>query len=238
MTPLVATLLLAASLAGRYEAPGASLELHIAHDGALRGSIVEGNRVAALDPIEVKEQKIVASARYNDDSRATLEGAVADGVVRFDGKRFVRKAVERPATARVRREIFAAYERLAEAVNTKDYAAFQALRVEDFSTIPPEGPPRNAEFMAARAAALLGRIQPPIRTRNDILMLTVRGNEAIAVVRQHFSRQQPSAQGQLQHRESEVTQRETWRKTNDGWKLTFVDEVRDHVNRVNGVQVQ
>ena len=223
--------LLLSSITGRYEAPGATLELHIGHDGALRGALIEGERIAALDPVAIDGAALTASARYDDDSRATLTGAVGNGIVRIDGKRFVRKAVERPATARERREIFAAYERLAEAVNTKNFDAFQALRVAEFATIPPDSPPRNAGYMAQRAAGLLGTIQPPIKTRNDILMLTVRGDEAIAVVRQHFSRQQPSREGVLRLVETEVTQRETWRKTKDGWKLTFVDEVHDHVRR-------
>ena len=231
MIPLLLALLLSSSITGRYEAPGATLELHIGHDGALRGALIEGTRIAALDPITIDGNTLTAAARYDDDSRETLTATASNGIIRMRGKRFVRKAVERPATARVRRAIFAAYEELANAVDTKDYAKFQALRVDDFATIPPDGPPRNAEFMAQRAAGLLASIQPPIRTRNDILTLTMRGDEAIATVRQHFSRQQPSREGVLRRVETEVTQRETWRRTKDGWKLTFVDEVRDHVRR-------
>ncbi|HYC62354.1 MAG TPA: nuclear transport factor 2 family protein [Thermoanaerobaculia bacterium] len=231
MIPLLLAVLLSSSLTGRYEAPGATLELHVGHDGTLRGALIEGPRIAALAPITIDGSKVTAAAHYDDDSRATLSGTASKGIIRIGGKRFVRKAVERPAPARVRREIFAAYEQLAEAVNTKDHAKFQALRVDDFATIPPDSSPRNAEFMAQRAAGLLATIQPPIRTRNDILTLTVRGDEAIATVRQHFSRQQPSREGVLRLVETEVTQRETWRRTKDGWKLTFVDEVRDHVRR-------
>lgn len=231
MIPLLLALLLSSDVTGRYEAPGATLELHIGYDGAVRGALVEGPRIAALNPITIEGNSITAAAHYDDDTRATLTGTASKGVIRMNGKRFVRKAVERPAGARVRREIFAAYEQLADAVNTKDFEAFQALRVADFSTIPPDSPPRNAEFMASRAAGLLGTIQPPIKTRNDILALTVRGDEAIAIVRQHFSRQQPSREGVLRLVETEVTQRETWHRTKDGWKLAFVDEVHDHVRR-------
>ena len=39
------------------------------------------------------------------------------------------------------------------------------------------------------------------------------------------------AQGVLRRVETVVTQRETWRRTPQGWKLSFVDEVRDHVRR-------
>jgi hypothetical protein len=37
---------------------------------------------------------------------------------------------------------------------------------------------------------------------------------------------------------TEVTQRETWRRTAAGWKLVFVDEVRDHVTLVDGQRVR
>ena len=227
MTPLLALVLVAASITGRYEAPKATLELHIGHDGQLRGYLIDEDGLAALDPIRIEGEQLIATARREDDARSELRGIVDRATIRIDKKTFKRKAVERPATAAVRRAIFAAYETLAEAVNAKNFDEFQALRTEDFATIPPDSPPRNAEFMAARAQGLLAGIQPPIQTRNDILTLTVRGDEAIATVRQHFSRKQPNRQGVLRRVETSVTQRETWRRTPQGWKLVFVDEVHD-----------
>lgn len=228
MVPLLALALAAATIAGRYEAPKATLELHVGHDDQLRGYLIDKQGVAALDPIRLEGEQLIATARREDDSRSELRGSVGSGSIRIGEVTFRRKAVERPATSAVRRAIVAAYARLADAVSAKDFDAFQALRVDDFATIPPDGPPRNGAFMAARARGLLAGIQPPIETRNDILSLTVRGNEAIATVRQHFSRRQPNPQGVLRRMETAVTQRETWRHTAQGWKLTFVDEVRDH----------
>jgi len=230
MVPLLAAVLVAASLTGRYEAPKATLELHIGYDGQLRGHLIDENGVAALDPVRLEGQQLIATARREDDTKSELRGDVGSGAsIRIGNRTFKRKATERPAPPAVRRAIFAAYEKLAEAVNAKDFDAFQALRTADFATIPPDSPPRNAEFMAARARGLLAGIQPPVRTRNDILTLTVRGDEAIATVRQHFSRRQPNPQGVVRRVETSVTQRETWRRTPEGWKLVFVDEVRDHV---------
>lgn len=232
MTTLLALVLVATSITGRYEAPNATFELHIGHDGQLRGHLIDENGVAALDPIRIEENELIAATRREDDTRSELRGDLrGDASIRIGGKTFRRSAIERPATPAVRRAIFAAYEKLAEAVNTKDLDAFQALRTEDFSTIPPDSPPRNAEFMAARARGLLAGIQPPIKTQNDILTLTVRGDEAIATVRQSFSRRQPNSRGVLRRVETGVTQRETWKRTAHGWKLTFVDEVRDHTRR-------
>ena len=224
---LLLAVVLAAGISGRYEAPNATLELHVGHDGQLRGHLIDGKAIAALDSIRVDGEQLVATARREDDSRVELRGTVRRGSIRIDERTFTRTAVERPATAEVRRAIFAAYEALADAVQRKDLEAFQALRTNDFATIPPDSPPRNAEWMAGRAAGLLAGIQPPIKTRNDIITLTVRGDEAIAVVRQYFSRRQPNREGVVRRVDTAVTQRETWRRTPAGWKLTFVDEVHD-----------
>ena len=235
MTPLLALVLVATSAVGLHEAPKATLELHLGYDGQLRGYVVDEEGLAALDPIHIEGEELIATARREDDTRRELRGSVdRDGSIRIGKNIFKRTAVEQPATPVVRRAIFAAYEKLAEAVNTKDFDAFQALRTKDFATIPPDSPPRNAEFMATRARALLAGIQPPIKTRNDILTLTVRGDEAIATVRQHFTRGQPNQQGVLRRVATRVTQRETWRRTPDGWKLVFVDEVRDHARWAEG----
>jgi ketosteroid isomerase-like protein len=225
---LLALVLVAAGLTGRYEAPRATLELHIGYDGQLRGHLIDGQGIAALDPIRLEGEQLIATARREDDTRTELRGNVRGGAsIRIGNRTFKKKAVERPETPAVRRAIFAAYEQLADAVNTKDFDAFQASRTDDFATIPPDSPPRNAELMADRARGLLAGIQPPIKTRNDILTLTVRGDEAIATVRQHFSRRQPNRQGVLRRVDTSVTQRETWRRTPQGWKLVFVDEVHD-----------
>src|SRR5688500_1096303 len=151
MTPILALILIATSVTGRYEAPKATLELHIGHDGQLRGYLFDEAGVAALDPIRVDAQQLIATSRREDDSRAELRAEVrSDGLILLGAKTVKRNAVERPAPPAVRRAIFAAYEKLAEAIDRKDFDAFQALRTKDFATIPPEGPPRGAEFMATR----------------------------------------------------------------------------------------
>ena len=170
MNALLALLLAATSIAGRYETPDATLELHIGHDRQFRGYLIDDAGVAALDPIRVDEPHLIAAARREDDSRTELRAEVrGDGSIRIGTK------------------------------------------------------------ITGRARGLLTSIQPPIKTRNDILTLTVRGGESIATVRQHFSRRQPNPQGVLRRVDTSVTQRETWRRTPGSWKLVFVDEVRDDV---------
>jgi ketosteroid isomerase-like protein len=222
------------SCTGMYASANGLLELHHGPEGALRGHLRSGDRIAALAPVEIRAGVFHANARYDDDSLADLTGRSSPGpVLVVDGHEYRRTAVEKPADASVRHEIEEAYARLAQAVDTKDFDAFQALRVAHFATIPPDGRPRTAASMAERARGLLERIQPPITTTNDILELTVRGHDAIATVRQEFTRMQP-IEGALHEIHTEVTQRETWTRTPDGWKLLFVDEVRDPITLNDG----
>jgi len=204
---------------------GAIVELHVGPDQQLRGYLREGPRVAALSSVTREGRSARASAVYDDGSRTEIR------------KVLHRIAAETPANAQVRAEIEEAYRRLARAVDSKDFDAFQAVRLDDFAAIPPDGVPSPASRMAERARGLLERIQPPIETRNDILGLTTRGDEAIATVRQKFKRQLV-IEGQSRTVYTEVTQRETWRKTAAGWKLAFVDDVRDQVRFVDGQRAQ
>ncbi len=80
-------------------------------------------------------------------------------------------------------------------------------------------------------------MEAPISTSNDILKVTVRGNNAIATVRQKFTRTQ-MIHGTAHTIHTEVTQRETWTRTRAGWKLLFVDEVRDHLTVDDGRRVR
>jgi ketosteroid isomerase-like protein len=203
---------------------GALVELHVSPDQQIRGFMRAGERIAALSSVSVDRSSVTATAIYDDGSRGEISKAV----------RLI--AVEAPASAEVRREIEEAYRRLAQAVERKDFDAFQALRVAEFATIPPDGIPSPASRMAERARGFLERIQAPIKTTNEILELTTRGDEAIATVRQKFTRQVPG-ENQPHTVHTEVTQRETWRKTAEGWKLVFVDEVRDFIRLLDGQRV-
>jgi ketosteroid isomerase-like protein len=197
---------------------GALVELHVSPDGLIRGYLRDGTRVAALASVQRSGSTVTASAVYDDGTRGDITKQV----------RLI--AAEKPASAAVRSEIEEAYRKLARAVETKDFEAFQRLRVDDFATIPPDGVPSPAARMADRARGMLAGIQPPISNSNDILELTTRGDEVIATVRQKFSRH-VVVDGQPRSRYTEVTQRETWRKTAEGWKLSFVDEVRDQMRK-------
>jgi ketosteroid isomerase-like protein len=215
-----------ASSTGLFRATdGSVVELHLSPDRQIRGYSREGTRVAALSSVTGNGKAIRARAVYDDGSRADVS------------KVLTLIATERPAGDDVRRAIEAAYQQLARAVETKDFDAFQALRTADFASIPPDGVPSPANRMAERTRGLLNGLLPPITVTNDISSLTSRGDEAIATVRQKFTRQR-IIEGKSHTFHTEVTQRETWRKTADGWRLVFVDEVRDNVRLLDGQPFQ
>jgi len=229
------------AIAGWYTSAESELELHRGPEGALRGYVRAGGRVAALASIASREGALHVTATQEDGTRAEMDLPVLTGpapMLKVEGLTYRRIACEAPADATTRREVEAAYAKLALAVETRDFAAFQAVRMPAFATIPPDGTPSPGSRMAERARGLLERIQPPITTRNDILELTVRGDHAIATVRQTFSRRQRVQDDPEPHLiRTEVTQRETWTRTPEGWKLLFVDEVRDHVTFDNGKRI-
>lgn len=165
---------------------------------------------------------VVASLPAADDaSKVKIKG---DKVVVADKSKPVRAALE------------AQYAKLAEAVRNKDFDAFQAVRTADFSAIDENGRSQPADAMAQRARALLERIQPPIETSFTIGTIDLQGDRAVATVRQYFSRMQEMA-GALRKVENHVTQDETWILTSEGWKLHFVEKVRDPEKFVDGKRV-
>lgn len=146
------------------------------------------------------------------------------------------RVIARDKSKPVRRALEEQYAKIAEANKNKDLASLLALRTPDFSAKFPNGEIRNSAEMAAYSRALIEQIQPPINVSNTIETLTVRGNEAIAVVHQRFSRMQLKA-GQLRKVETEARQRETWLLTPEGWKLKFVDDVHPGAWYVDGKRV-
>jgi hypothetical protein len=148
-----------------------------------------------------------------------------------------RRIVVKDKSKPVRKALEIQYGKLAEAVQNKDFAAFQALRTTDFHTVDEQGRPQTPAQMAARAKAMLERIQAPIKTSNEILVIDLKGNDAKATVRQYFSRMQDVA-GKLRKVETYVTQDETWTQTSEGWKLKFVDNEREMEWYVDGKRIE
>jgi hypothetical protein len=152
--------------------------------------------------------------------------------VKIRGDRVVIKDKSKP----VRRELEDVYARLAVAIESNDPDAIIAFRHPEFSTVDLQGERRSADYMAERTRAMVSLIRPPIQTGNVLGTIEVQGDKATATVRQSFSRMQ-MVEGKLRKVDTSVTQDETWVRTDGGWKLFFVENVRDPAWYVDGKRI-
>jgi ketosteroid isomerase-like protein len=137
------------------------------------------------------------------------------------------KSIVRDKSKPVRKAIEAWYASNMEAFNAKDVAAVMALRTDDFHTLTPDGKVNTRADMEARTRAFLDRIDNFISQDNQIGTIQVEGDLASADITQRIVRMQRFPDGTLHKVESGVVQRETWKKTAEGWRLYRVDNIRD-----------
>src|SRR5262245_30306622 len=85
------------SVAGIYCSTAGIIELLRGPDSACRGYLRTDERIAALSPVDIREGVLVATATYDDGTRAELRAELAPGpVLVLDGIDYPRSAVERP----------------------------------------------------------------------------------------------------------------------------------------------
>lgn len=141
------------------------------------------------------------------------------------------------ATTSAERDIRAQYDRLERAFESQDIATILAIRHPQMEVFGPNGQQDDYARMAEYTRQWFITNKPPIQTHNTMLSIEVVSADEIAVqVLQHASRYQ-ERDGKLRRVEHEVTQRETWTRTPDGWKIRKVDQI-DLANRkrwVDGV---
>ena len=127
------------------------------------------------------------------------------------------------------------YEELASANDRRDLAAVRAIRHETFHAVFPDGKVGGPTDMDDYSKQFFASVQPPLTSRFTIRALSVSGDGMVAVaeVFQEVSRFR-EIEGQRRKVETTVMQRETWIKTNEGWKLKMVDNVRDQTRRIDG----
>jgi ketosteroid isomerase-like protein len=136
----------------------------------------------------------------------------------------------------VLRELEAAYELNRQAFLREDLEAIMALRTDDFHTVGPDGQTRDRAAMRLYTEGLLNGIERWDTLTFELDSLEIMGNEARILMRQHLVRMALRADGKVHHVETWATQRETWRKTPQGWKLRRVDGVRDQRRLVDGIE--
>jgi ketosteroid isomerase-like protein len=137
------------------------------------------------------------------------------------------KVTERDKSKPVRKGIEDWYVRNMDAFKAKDVTAIMALRTADFHTITPDGKVNTRADMQARTIGFLDRIDHFISQDNQIGTIEVEGDLASADVTQKTVRMQRFPDGTLHKVEAGAVQRETWKKTGEGWKLYRVDNIRD-----------
>ena len=137
------------------------------------------------------------------------------------------RTIVRDKSKPVRKAIGEWYERNVAAFNAKDVAAIMALRTEDFHTVTPDGKVNTRADMEARTRQFVDRIDHFLSQDNQIGTIEVNGDLASAYVTQRTVRMQRFPDGTLHKVEAGAIQRETWKKTADGWKLYRVDDIRD-----------
>ena len=154
-----------------------------------------------------------------------------DGSQVLEGERKVKikdgKTITRDKSKPVRKALTDWYARNMAAFKAKDVAAVMALRADDFHTITPDGRVNTRAEMETRTRLFLDRIDHFISQDNQIGTIEVEGHLASADITQKTVRMQRFPDGALHKVESAVVQRETWKKTEEGWKLYRVDNIRD-----------
>ena len=139
------------------------------------------------------------------------------------------KTIVRDKSKPVRKAIEDWYARNVEAFKAKDVAAIMALRTDDFHTMTPDGKVNTRADMEAYTQRFLGRVDHFISLAFQIGTIEVQAHLASADVTQNTVRMQRFPDGTLHKVEAGVVQRESWKKTAEGWKMYRVDNIRDGV---------
>lgn len=215
------------------------------HDGTRRCG-AEKFRAAGLEPVqervpadsaagwrrEMKRVLLVVGAAlaFNCTSELFAQPQI-DHLQALQGDHKI-KAKGGATTARdkskpVREAIEDWYARNMEAFKAKDVAAIMALRTDDFHTITPDGKVNTRADMELRTKGFLDRIDHFISQDNQIGPIEMEGDLASADITQKTVRMQRLQDGAVHKVEGIAVQRETWKKTTEGWKLYRIDNIRD-----------
>jgi ketosteroid isomerase-like protein len=169
-----------------------------------------------------------ASVTYAQDTRP--QDAQGEHKLKIKGDRVVIRDKSKP----VRRALEGWYESNIAAFKAKDVEAVMRLRTEDFHTLTPDGKTNTRADMEAYTRRLLGAIDHFLAIEFQIGTIEVQGDLAYADVTQKTVRMQRLGDGGLRRVEAGAIQRETWKRTAEGWKLYRVDTIRDTGVLVDG----
>ena len=146
------------------------------------------------------------------------------------------EVIVRDGSHPVWKEMDALYARIAEAVRKKDYDALFALYAPDFKVKVRSGETWGREQTLGFLRNGFTQVKETIHTSNTILQLAVCGDEATATVLQQWYRMQ-MAGGKLRRVETNGVQDERWVKTPEGWRRTYIEELKAGASFVDGKRV-
>jgi len=124
-----------------------------------------------------------------------------------------------------KREIRAQYDKLEAAFEARDMDAILKLRHPQFETFGPNGEHNDAAQMAEYTRQWLQNNKPPIKATFELTSFDFKSPDEVAVMTVQRASRYQERDGKLRNVEHEVTQRETWVKTPDGWKIRKVDQI-------------
>ena len=146
------------------------------------------------------------------------------------------QVVVRDKSKPVRRALEVQYAKVAEAQINEDIDAMRALRTPDFSVDLPNGQKWDLETALNYSRAGFAQVESNILVSNAIESLDVRGDVAVAVIHQRWSRMQMKA-GKVRRVDTEAIQTETWVKTAEGWKLKHIGDVKPGPWYIDGKRI-
>lgn len=142
-----------------------------------------------------------------------------------------------PSEAGALTEIRTEYDRLSRAFAEGDVTPVIEGRTADFTTVTPDGQLHDAAYMAEVARRFFTLNRPPYSVRYTIRCSRFpMQDRATLVIFQQVSRTQDVA-GAARRVDSDITQREHWRRTSRGWRLEKVDAIHDPHRWIDGVQI-
>jgi len=146
-------------------------------------------------------------------------------------------AVPDPDTVLARREIQKRYENLREAYLLNEGPdAVIALRTADYTAHMASGEVWDLEKASAYTRAAFQQVVKTLDVSFTIESIELRGDKAAVRIAQHWKRLQNKA-GAVRTVETYAKQRETWQRTDEGWKLFMVDDVVPGAWYVDGKRI-
>lgn len=135
-------------------------------------------------------------------------------------------------------ELAGQYDGLSRAFASHDVETILNYRTADFSAVFPNGDRHDGQQMEQVLRHFFVQNRPPYDVRYTIRCAAFAGtDDAVLIIFQQASRTQEVA-GAWRRVQSDITQRERWRRTAAGWRLRQIDAIQDPHRWVDGVQVE